>query len=454
MTRKLIVTVLALFLAACEPSGDGGSASDPGARPNFILIDIDSLRADRLHMDHEGEPLTPAMRSLAQRSASFANMFSQSSWTLPALASLLTGRYPPSFTSSNPVHEHVDSLGLVFPEVLRIYGYQTAVAWGDTVPVYFPALSEGFERHLRVRPGRGADPYRDPLVDYLDSEPEEPFFLLVHNLDLHRPVPPPAASFIELHAQEAPLPTCKSLTDAYKSGRKQLGEEAARRRTITCYHAALQSYDQVLGAVFDSLQRSGLRQRTVVIVTSDHGEELYEHGQMGHAELQYDTVLRVPLIISDPALKEPMVLDEIVQTTDLAPTILQRAGISAPHDLQGSSLLPLLGLSQGAYEERDVFSFANTTHATLRTQSRKFHHQVIAGVPFHQLFDTRSDPQERNNIIQQEPEMAWELGERLERFIRERQEQRAASPLVESPDALERELKERGYWEMVREPEP
>jgi hypothetical protein len=117
------------------------------------------------------------------------------------------------------------------------------------------------------------------------------------------------------------------------------------------------------------------------------------------------------------------------------------------------SLMPLLGLSEGVYEERDVFGFASNTTATLRTQSHKLHHHVDKGVVDRKLFDIRSDPAELTDIIDQEPVIAQEMIGRLERFIQDRKAQAAQTPKVEGSEHLERTLKEQGYWEMVKDPQ-
>jgi len=441
-----------VLAAACHADTPQQAAPARDERPNFLLIDIDSLRADQLHASHLGEPIAPRLSSLAEQGAQFQNMFSQSSWTMPSLASLLTGRYPPSFTSANPRDERIGDLGLVLPELLGMYGYHSAVAYGDTVAVALPAFSRGFDQRLTHAPSSQPDFYQQPLIGYLASEPGEPFLLMVHNMDLHRPVPPPPAEMIRRHVPDGPMPPCTSLNETYKRSRQRLGEAAARSRTLGCHRAALASYDRVVGAVLDELQRSGLRRRTVILVTSDHGEEFFEHGELGHGELQFDSVLRVPLVISDPELPEPQLVTERVQTVDLLPTILERAAVPPPHDLVGSSLLPLLGLSQGSYQERDLFSFANASTAALRTSTHKLHHQVRAGTLERELYDLRSDPGELEDIFHQQPELAQELSERLERFIQERELEGAARPKEPGSEAFERQLKERGYWELVREP--
>ncbi len=439
--------ILLLLAAACQ----GSNPTPPSARttldrPNFVLIDIDSMRADLLHAQHEGSPLAPALSTLAAQSATFDNMFSQGSWTLPALSSLLTGRYPMAFRTSNPRMTRLDSLDQTLPSILAAHGYHGAVAWGDTVSAHIPALSEGFEHLLDSGP-RGDEL---PVSEYLRALPEEPFFLLVHDMDLHRPSPPPKPDIVQRHALGRPTPACVSLNQVHKRTRDTKGEDLARAHTVACYRAALDSYDRVVRSILDDLERTGLRERTVVVVTSNHGNELFEHGELGHAELQYDTVLHVPLLISDPALEAPLVLDPVVQTIDVAPTILARAGIEPPHGSDGASLLPLLGLAEGVYEPRDVFSYATTSTGALRTQRYKLTIEPGPAGPLARLYDLEADPAEQRDVTEEQPTIAAELEARLQVFLEARGDQGGPAHPPPHPK-LERELKERGYWEMVEE---
>lgn len=426
------------LLLACQPRVEPAPQTEPDtpARPNFVIVDIDSMRADLLDATHQGEPLAPAIHSLAQRGVRFDNAFAQSSWTFPALASVLTGRYPPSFATLNPRRQQLAELGNTLPAILNLYGYHSAAAWGDTAPTAYPAFGQGFD---------------DAPLDQLERLPE-PFLLMVHDMDLHRPLPQPSQATIERHSDQRPVPRCESLNETWKRGREQVGELAAQQQVRACYRAALEAYDPQVAQIMAQLEATGLDDRTVVILLSNHGEELFEHGEMGHAELQYDTVLRVPLVILDPAVAAPARRDERVQHVDLVPTILARANIPPPHDLDGASLLPLLGLSEGTYPERDIFGFANPSYATLRTASHKLHHSMERGATVRQLYDIRSDPGETTDILADLPELATELNARLDTFIAQRMAHGQDLPKTPGSEALKSELEERGYWEMVREP--
>jgi choline-sulfatase len=454
------------LIAAC--GGDPGPASQPQvspstepARPNFVIIDIDSMRADSLPAPDAPDNPTPALQRLVRQSVRFEHATSPSSWTFPALAGLLTGRYPPSFASMNPREQQLAELGTTLPEILRLYGYHNAVAWGETAPVTYPAFGRGFDRTLHG-PRPGADPA--PLEAFL-RDPPEPFFLLVHDMDLHRPVPPPQEKLQLPSGEDRALP-CQSLNDTWKRGQQddQVGPLLAMRAVGTCYRGALEAYDDQLGALLAALERDDLDERTVVILTSNHGEELFEHPapvqgeprsdftlQLGHAELQYETVLRVPLLIRDPLVDAPHAIEQPVELLDLAPTILARADIPPPHDLVGQSLLPLMGLAEGSYEGREVYTFANPRFATLRRGPHKLIHRQQPGEPLRQLFDLERDPGELDDLSAQQPALAAELGARLDAFIHERMAQGQATPKAPAGATLERELKERGYWEMVRE---
>lgn len=437
---------------------------EAGDRPNFLVIDIDSLRADRVDLERQGQPVAPRIRRLARTGTMFTQMISQAGWTLPGLASLLTGRYPVDPGVEQAGVGWVEAKARSLPEILGWYGYQTAVFWGGTISSDFEEPSRGFAQVHRL--GEGPEPPYDAQVrEWLVRDATEPFFLFVHNIDLHAPRPPIAAR--ALHLFTRPVDGCAGrlqLSDVAGDLTPTLGAEEAMRHAAAHYDGSLHHYDTAVGAWLDVLNDSGLAARTVVILTSNHGEDLGEHGIVGHG-LLFDTVLRVPLLVRDPAVPRAQEVDTLVQTVDLAPTILARAGVPVDQVMDGHSLLPLLGLAGTAYPERPVVSLVNRTNLSVRDRTTKLHFttrgapgETVQGgrhVPVNQpvqhkeLYDLVSDPGELHDLQATRPKDGAALDAVLTAWMAEMRTRVDGVRRIQVDDAQRKMLQERGYWEIV-----
>jgi arylsulfatase A-like enzyme len=449
------VVLLGLTLLACAGGGEPAPASGPTAtleRPNWIVIAPDTLRADRLGLREEGELLAPRMTALAEEGALFEQAFAQGGWTAPALAATLTGRYPPAL-DAHPRHaDFLPSGAYTLPEILAVYGYTTAVFWRDTAAGLFGSFSRGFGDVVRASPE--PRPLGQPPLEWLRAGPTEPFFLLVHEVDLQPEEVPPEHAWREDRS---------NVLDSVQAG-------------LDSYDRAVRSYDAVVGALLDELKASGLDERTVVVLTSNHGEDLAEHFPSPYHGFLYDSCLRVPLVIRDPAQDGPRRIDTVVQAIDLAPTVLERSGIPVERRMDGHSLLPLLGRGEGSYTERVVYSLTNAENASLRTRDHKL---VMCGgkkpvcrdmqpspvgvtAPGRlgssgaELYDLATDPGEQRNLIVEQPTLYAEHRAALEAWL-QAQQPHPRPPGSSGDDALKRALQERGYWELAapaEEPSP
>jgi len=460
---------LAACLLALASSGSGCRSSEPEggeSRPNFLVIDIDSLRADRLLARREGQLVAPTLAGLAERGVSFDLAISQSGWTIPALVTLLTGRYPllhDQRRSSPSVFRQLDwteAGARSLPRILGSRGYRSAAFWGNTVGGDYRPASDGFDLVYA--------PLRDDLTPILPPDPlswldggEAPFFILLHEIDLHGSEALLTDS--ELHGFVPSQPACQGarMNQVLPRLSADLGREGAIEHAIGHYDAGLRWYDARVRGVLDGLADRDLLDDTVLIITANHGEDLAEHGLLHHVAL-YDSVLRIPLLWVDPALpahgaRRP----ELVQQLDLAPSILARASLPAEPELPGRSLLPLLGLEEGAWEERDVYSASNVQQASLRTRSHKLILDMVGpatdpGAPIqppagrYALFDLQQDPGEQTDRFLDEPGLALTLVDRLLGWRESRIADTPLEPARASDDPrLKEALRQRGYWEVA-----
>jgi arylsulfatase A-like enzyme len=346
-----------------------GHPDTASRRPNFLIIDVDTLSTSRVGKHRGGASITPVLDRLGLEGLRYSEAFSQSGWTLPALTALLTGRHPV------PMREHSGTVSWReagtrdLPEILSAYGYQTHAFWGSTLPSAMgEAVSESFA-HAHMQDNQAEGLPSDALMQWLRKPPTEPFFVLVHDVDLHMP-----SQLLSAEAQHRYLPDSvrsdgKTYRQMYQQLAPRIGPEAAAAYSIARYDAALSAADQRIGSIIEAIRTAGIAEQTVVIITSDHGQDLFVHAHGDHG-LLYDTVLRIPLLILDPAQAAPQVLTQQVQTIDLAPTILQRAGI--PLD-QGMAGQPLPGMHAAATQrpDRPILSMSNGCNISLRAGTWK-----------------------------------------------------------------------------------
>jgi len=479
---------LAILLAGCgDPADPAAGQATSFRRPNFVFIDIDSLRADRVYATREGLPVAPVMRNLASQGAFFPELVAQANWTLPSLRALLTGRYPPVMELEDQDSAGFDSSTRSLPYILSLYDYNTAVYWGQTTPGIFPVMSSGFQQV-----GRGPNFRWQALscdvIDWLGERAEEPFFLLVHHFDLHFPpsfMLPNLDWKLAAGLSNAPTP---SLDHYFRVKHTTLGAERAEEAALDLYDKALAGYDEkVLGPVLDALRGMDFERDTVVILTSDHGEDLLDHGHLGHARSHYDSELLLPLIWVDPAGPQGLLVEQPVRSIDIAPSVLARARIPADVGMDGASLLPLMGLASGSYTAQDIFSMSGLEAASLRTTDHKLiiHSPPVLrqadaagrgdevpaqlasclpgaegpGVAYapllpctkRELFAIRDDPGELLELSAAEPELADALQRRLLAWVQERVDQ-APRDLPQVSDQQLLQLQQRGYWEHLRQP--
>lgn len=471
------------LLAAAAVACSRGSPPDPPAedlacpagltvtrRPNFIVFDIDSLRADRLGFRRGGESLTPHLDDLAARGVHFTAMRSQAGWTLPALSSLLTGRLPLVMTLEPRGIPWLEPDAHALPEILRLYGYRSTAIWGRFGSTGQDEWSAVFDQ--AASPFAQGDGFQDLAVEpvrFLAEGPEEPFFLFVHELDLHNvPAEVPAGLLRGWVPPIAPVPR---VGPGRVFGRfaDSFGTLAGAEAAVGHYDDLLTYYDDVVARVLAALEAAGLADRTVVIVTSNHGEELFERGAVLHGD-QYEIDLRVPLVVVDPeAPVRGLVVDREVQSVDLAPTLLARACIPADEGMVGRSLLAALGWpAEDTSTPRTFVSITARFQASIQRGPHKLIERdpVVARNPGartgwdarregrvrRELYDLAADPRELYDLSAAQPELAAELAAELEAIVEDRRVagEGARRIAVDADEAAA--LREQGYWGLVGSP--
>lgn len=343
-----------LAAAAC-----GCSWREP-ARPSVVLLVVDALRPDHLGCYGYGRPTSPEMDRLAARSVRFAEAVSVSSWTKPAVPSLLTSLYPSQHgvwegSGRNPEGGlESDVLGeeaVTLAEVLAGAGYRAAAFVRNAQLRAAFGFAQGFEAYRELE-SSGAE-LVERALEWLDEvrreSPSAPVFVYLHLLDTHWPYEPPPEAAAALGAAPGERPDDFALREAVNRGIVALGTEQLWEIVLR-YDAEIRGVDRAVGRLAAGLEERGLFEGSVLVLTSDHGEAFLEHGRLGHGGDLYEESLRVPLLLKLPGSRGAgRVVQARVTTLDVMPTILELAGLrpEARASCAGRSLLRFLGEGSG-----------------------------------------------------------------------------------------------------------
>jgi len=320
-------------------------------QPNIVVVMIDTLRFDRLGAYGNDKNLTPFLDSLAARGHVFRRAYAQSSWTNPSVASFLTSRYQSQ--------HHVFSFGsnlsedeLTLPEILQGEGYATGAFCANFLVLPKKGFAQGFDAFEVVVRREGnrfikgrADAIHQAALAWLDKEQPEgndrkPFFLYLHYMEPHAPYDPPL-ELVDRASQGHEQPNIDNVKQWLRRDLNPFTEQMLRAAE-DLYDAEVMSLDAELRAMFAELEKRGLLENTIVVIVADHGEEFYEHGMVGHHQTLFEEVIRVPLIIIPPGGEGRTDVDEIVESVDIAPTLLDFLDIDRPAAFEGS-VLPSFG---------------------------------------------------------------------------------------------------------------
>ena len=352
------------FVACGEPSGSPGAARGP-ARPNVLLVVIDTLRADHLGAWGYARPTSPHIDALAARGVLFTRAFAPSSWTRPSVASLFTSLYPSEHgatTFDRPLSSAVATLA----ERFRDAGYRTLGVSGNFTHVTEEiGFGRGFERwstlaieisedeseFIGQKAGLfGVRKLKAPTGFEVNDEVlrllpagEAPLFLYVHYMDPHSGYTPPSP-FRERFVRDRELLARPHLGSDPNLGNLAVGKVTIgarmRRHLIDLYDGEIATVDAAFGALLAELHARGLDHPTVTALVSDHGEEFDEHGNYFHGLGLHHEAVHVPLVLHDSRAPDSGARrDEPVDLLDVGPTLLALAGLEKAPGMRGRNLL-------------------------------------------------------------------------------------------------------------------
>jgi choline-sulfatase len=355
----------------------------PTRRPDILLITLDTTRADRMGFLGSKRGLTPALDAFARSASVFSRAYAQAPVTTVSHATLLTGSYPAG--------HHVNDFGAplpaavpYLPQLLRDAGYRTAAFVGSLILDPRNGTAPGFDRGFDVydagfrlrRPGddryRSVERRGEEVVSRALAWSQQPAsgrasFLWVHLFDPHDPYDPPA----DLKARFATSP----------------------------YDGEIAAVDRLVGRLIQSASPE-----TIVAIAADHGEALGDHGEETHGVFLYDAVLHVPLVIRVPGTGAGTRIDTRVRLADVAPTLLEAAGLPVPRAMQGETLLPLVRSNSRTAKTTDRPVYAETEYPRrafgwsplAAWRNDRF---LLVRAPKPELYDLIADPDATKNLV-------------------------------------------------------
>lgn len=426
----------------------------------MLLVSVDTLRADALGA-YGGPVATPTFDRLAAQGVVFERAYAPASATAPSHATLFTGQEPARHgvlrngeslaADAQPLATRFRAAGFATAGFASSFVLDPRFGWNTGFDHFDAAISAAGATMGKQKPypgafwsaerfdgfDRRATATNDAVLHWIEGA-REPFFLFVHYFDPHGPYVPPAV-FSERTAEiHVPL-----------EGRELPGVAPAQlEKLIRRYHGEVLYVDDALAAVVDALSRKSARPN-VIALTADHGEGLGQHRWLEHAVHLYEEQVHVPLILRAPGLPAGRRVATPVALADVAPTLLDLAGLPADGAIDGRSLA---AAARGAtIEERPIFGVRRLVseevgwdrgvELSVRRGRWKF---IWASDTPHELFDLEADPGESKNVIASQPAVAAEMLALLQRHIEALPQAREAAPLS---DETRKALQALGYVE-------
>lgn len=432
----LLVLFLSILLNGC--GNNELSCSDC----NIIFVSFDALQAAHTHSFGYPKNITPTIDSMADSGYKFTNAISTASWTVPASMTWFTGMYPSQhkvtnkfskYTKDEKVLSNLKKLSpdvITLAEVLKQNGYATAGFTGDAGVNGVFGFNQGFDAYFdNTTPFSGFEVSSPKALEWLKQNKDKKFFLFLHGYDFHGQYEPEEGfdyRYVDFDYK-----------GVYNGSRQQQGalrEEGLEKGAISLtdddvrfwraiYDEKINRADTKFAKFLTEYEKLGLKDKTIFILTSDHGTEFYEHKRFDHGATLYDELIHIPFIIKIPGQKEGKVISSQVRTLDVMPTILNLAGITLDDKIQkqmmGTSLKPLM---EGKKIALDAYSETDYRHYTYKRSIRttngwKYIHTMENSKE--ELYDINNDPTETENLISKEPRIAYELKQKLFKWMQD-----------------------------------
>ncbi len=471
----VLVIVVQVFASSREnrvPRGAGGA--EPGG-PNVVVILLDALRADHLSAYGYPRETAPTIDGLARDGVLFRNARSHGNRTILSVPSIFTSLYP-SFHGTVGRGKKARALAdehTTIAEVFRAEGYATVGLMSNVYLKHGYGLGQGFDtverfyaeryllglykllRHLGVieRPRYASALHPDAGevtesgLHRLRSLEGRPFFLYAHYMDTHHPYSPPPpydTMFGSGGAEPPPLDLFRRTTRSLRGSAADALTSGEIAKLKDYYDGAIRYADDEIGRLVAAARRASGERDLVVVVTSDHGDEFFEHGRFHHENLLIEELIRVPLVFwSSKGFARGAEVASLVRHVDLLPTLSELIGAETPGEAEGRSLVPML---RGETDTVTTESYAEGDYcASLNRGDWKM--VMVDSTGAFRLYDLSSDPGEKEDLALKAPDVYLEMKARLSEFADRARAAREASgtPETEADEETIRKLKALGY---------
>jgi choline-sulfatase len=506
-----LITASLFFIAAIAPEHIYARQKDDaeyGNDYNLILIAINNVGAEHMSLYGYDRKTTPDLDAWAKEAWVFDNAYTPVSWTLPAITTVFTSLHPYTHKIMDRCGQNVLAEGIkVLPQILKDNNYATAAFTGGLDNNRIFSHMRGFSVIDDNPSFTGFSVTLKQAKDWLAKNSRKKFFLFIHGYDAHPPFKPPRElqgvfndtknkkitvnpdftyrGFKDVNGQY--WANCLDPQDPLNQKQDQNINTKAPLVILTKddieylkarYDETILSIDSLIGEFLNSLDRR-LREKTIIIVFSEHGEMFAKHGRFGRVGTVrgtiYNEVAHVPLLIKLPRQAGKRI-SGLVSLIDIMPTILAMLDIPAPGKMQGRSLTPLIAKDQAVNEyiyagalynfiggpNRPLFPYPSLNES-IRDFDWKLIHEVIFPADAYgafennpgikmvketfELYDLKNDPDERNNIIGKYPDKTKELAERLRKWAMDCRSFNPFSPSTKKiPEDLIKDAQKRGYW--------
>jgi len=408
------IAILSAFLVGTSTQGGRG------ARPwNVVLVSIDTLRADRLSVYGYARPTSPFLERLADEGIVFERFYYNGGGTLPSHLTMLTSLHPATHGIGPRTPRRLEDARVTMAEAFRQSGHATAAfVGGGWLSARF-GFDQGFD--LFDESGHGFAESLPRAFDWLALQRNRGFFLFLHTYDVHsawtrlpydcpgdselRFVSAEPAGFTGCRGEECASRFLAGVNERIRSGASALASELSAeevRFVSDLYDGCISYADEQLERLYGQLAALGLLDRTLLIVTSDHGEEFGEHGYFLHDQGGYEELARIPLVMRLPAGRDGgRRVQGLAAMADVLPSVLELAGLPALEQAQGHSLVP--AIAQGKTQRAALHMYS-----VLRTDRHKYFSDERL------LFDLEADPVERDDLWAQDSDLV----RRFEREVR------------------------------------
>lgn len=410
-------------------------------KPHIFLILIDAARSDLVNQKVDGKPVTPRINRFAAVSSNFLNFYANAPYTGPSVATMLSG-YLPEVHTLRELSLQLPANVKTLPSYLKEAGYRTIAVVGNTVLLKH-RLARGFDTAVLIRPvdetaGEEKTSFNDieeavRMIRNLDSR--LPHFVYFHFLPPHEPYQPPS-QWNQVIKESSLI-----LHDGY------FDERFIENRYRTYLNNARYA-DFLVGRIIEAIQKKGLFDDALVIVTSDHGEAFGEHGLLGHVSSSYEEMIHVPFLLKMPGQHNKLSVETPCSHVDLLPTLAALVRIPSKQDWQGRPIPFSEDSAEGS--GRIVYSRAAGEGCNMAISCHHHKYQFFFGRD--DLYDLRVDPAEQHNLRIENPFLVLYLRQKLfqqyAQNMQLRQKLNIKSTLSNTMDLrLMEELKTLGYIE-------